>query len=159
MLGTMRASAESTVYVFNDWGGGGGKPICTLYVDGAKVGNMLGSESSRINPNSWNGLVLPAIKYHKAVRPCILNKEGKTLFSIKLQWTNICDADEVYNYADECQIDIADGETYYIQLKRKGLTKMQFIELKAKDGEKMLKKNKYEMLPESVVVLPESVVE
>lgn len=151
MLGAVYAGAMSTIYVFNDWRGGAGRPACTLFINGVEVGSLLGEESKRINCSSWNDFEIPAITYNKAVRPCIVDKEGKTVFSIEMQWTNMLNTEEVYKYADECQLDLVDGETYYIQLKRKGLTKMQFIELKPKDGEKLLKKNKYELLDEVTV--------
>lgn len=151
IMTTVSSKAQSIVYVFNDWGGGTGTPSCTLTIDGKDAGSMFGKETKRIECSSWNGFLTPAITYSKAVKPCIINKEGKTIFKIFLEWAPVIEPNSIMKMADECQLDLVDGETYYIHSKRKGITGIQFVEIKAKTGEKLLKNKKYEHLPNFVL--------
>ena len=51
-------------------------------------------------------------------------------------------------YAAEIQLNLIDGATYYVSIKRKGLNDLKMELLSDKEAEKMLKDKKYVALPD-----------
>lgn len=140
--------AESTVYVIIPTVGGGNFSL-NLSVNGEDCGSLLGSVKKTIKPDKMTGIQIPSKLYHATIKKCVFQTEGKALFRIDAENTNIMKPEETAKYYGEVQLDLADGETYYIQLKSKGLFNMQLVEIPAKKGVKAVEnRKKYETLPD-----------
>lgn len=142
------AYAQSTIYVFSPSLGGGEPTTVNLKINGQDTGTMLGSIKKTIKP--YANLLVPFHTYHPTVKKCVVNNEGKILISIEGLVTNATNPSKKNPHAAELQLDVEDGETYYVQFKRKGFSDCQIVELDAKEGQKLLNKNKYENLPDYV---------
>lgn len=138
--------AESIVYVIGHEFGGG-EPTLTLSIDGQNIGSIAGSIKKTIKPSG--SILIPFVQLRATIKKCVFNTDGKVAFRIDASSTNITNPSSVAKYYGEVQLDLEDGKTYYIQIKPKGLTNVQLVEIAEKKGVKELNNTKkYEILEE-----------
>lgn len=141
-------NAESIVYVISNEVGGG-NPTLTLSIDGKSLGSIAGSVKKTIDPTWGSNIQIPFVVHKATIKKCIFNTDGKVLFRIDGSSTSITDPSSTAKYYGEVQLNLEDGQTYYIQLKAKGLTDCKLVEIPEKKGLKELSnKKKYEVLPD-----------
>lgn len=139
--------AESTVYVIQRDDAGGSELKFDLSIDGNKIGSLLGS-LKKMYPPVAGATYLPTSIYNPAIKKCVLNNEGKTLFRVDTWMKYAVNPSQIIEGYAEIQLDIEDGKTYYLTLKAKGLKDMELIEISEDIGLKELKNKKYDFLPE-----------
>lgn len=92
-------------------------------------------------------MVLPLRTQAPCKRKSVFQATGKTIFSIDATFTNPVNA-KTMKYAAEIQLNLIDGATYYVSIKRKGINDLKMELLSDKEAEKMLKDKKYVALPD-----------
>ena len=137
-------SAQSTVYFFT-------KTITSaetmITKNGKDLFELRGPEKSRVEPIAMSGMKMASISYSPAYKKCIFNDEGKVLFGINYDFTNVKTL-EISHLKGEIQLNLAEGSIHYVQVAPKGLFDIQFKELSEKEALKLLKNKKYVELPE-----------
>lgn len=142
LLIPQKLSAQSTVYFFM-------KKINNLeldvYQNSKPVFDMFGpiTKSKQVK----SSMVLPLRTQAPCKRKSVFQATGKTIFSIDATFTNPVNA-KTMKYAAEIQLNLIDGATYYVSIKRKGLNDLKMELLSDKEAEKMLKDKKYVALPD-----------
>lgn len=115
--------AESNVYVF----------LKSMYNTDTSI-TINGTEVCKLNGSITKTMNVPGGTmekrngcYHKIV----LDGEGKILLTGTLLFT-VPSNGNVNTYKGEISLDVADGETYYLELTNKGIHDMQIKEVKEK---------------------------
>ncbi len=140
-IAAMTAQAESTIYVFM-------QAMCKcdlhLWVNGVDTGTLAGPVKKHHNENKVANL--PAWdELQETVKKVVVNADGLTPVVAKGEWDHFITGERV-NTLLETSIELEDGQTYYLKSNND-----HFDKLKAKDGEKLLKKGNYYVLPDYVV--------
>ncbi len=137
----INANAESTVYLFAKTANSSdlqvlcdGKNICDL--NGPVKKTMDGA-----------GMFKQLYKVaHPSYRKIIINKEGKVVISVECDFTNCMNLQHTITKG-EIQLDLENGEDYYLDIKGKGLNDMEIKLLNSKKAEKILSDKKWVELP------------
>lgn len=138
------AYSQSTVYFFMKKGGGSVE--LTLKLNGRDLSRIDLPIKKVLNDETFR---IPYNVYSPWVKKCILNREGKVLFSFDCKQTN-CTNLKVTNFLSEIQLNLINGSTHYILLTNKGLFDMQLKEITEKEASKLLNNKKCISLPEYV---------
>lgn len=137
--------AQSTIHFFCP---SLGNVETTLKINGEEIGDLRGPVKKTyeaIPPHTLYGSVI----YHACMKKCLLNDEGKALFSIDITFLNAVNGD-ISKYASEIQINLMDGDIHYIVVSPKGLNDLELKEVSTKEGGKLLKNKKYIQLPDYI---------
>lgn len=140
-LAAITARAESTIYVFMQ-----AMMQCDyhLWVNGVDTGTIAGPIKTHHKENKIANL--PAYDVmQETVKKVVVNSDGLTPVVVKGEWEHFITGQRT-NFLLETSIEVEDGQTYYIKSHNDRLGK-----IKAKDGEKLLKKGDYYALPDYVV--------
>ncbi|MCC8037885.1 MAG: hypothetical protein LIP02_07115 [Bacteroidales bacterium] len=140
-VAALTARAESTIYVFMQ-----APPQCDthLWVNGVDTGSLAGpvkthhKENKAANLPAWDEM-------QETVKKVVVNSDGLTPVVAKGEWDHFITGQHV-NFLLETSIEVEDGQTYYLKANND-----HFDKIKAKDGEKLLKKGDYYVLPDYVV--------
>lgn len=130
MIG-ISASAESTVYVFIK---SVGNTDIQIYTDGKQVCDLNGPEKKRMT----YGLEIPLVLTESCYRKLTFPSESKIVLSATMLYVNPSNRKET-NYKAEIPLDLEDGETYYVELGRKGMKDCQMKQHEEKKVKKWLK--------------------
>lgn len=130
MIG-VSASAESTVYVFIK---SVGNTDVQILVDGKQVCDLNGPEKKR----TTYGLEIPLVLAKSCYRKLTFSSESKIVLSAKMHFVNAYNRNET-DYKAEIPLDLEDGETYYVELGRKGMKDCQMKQHEEKKVKKWLK--------------------
>ena len=143
----LKATAQSTVYFFMP-NIGGDILESSLKMNGTTICDMLGPVKKTIQPK---GIIkIHITRYHDCYRKCIINEQGKVLFSYIMRFHNPTKPEELREWAGEIQFNLSGGDIHYVEICGKGLNDLQLIELEEKDALKKLKNKKYQELLEYV---------
>ena len=143
-LTAIGAYAQSTVYFFAK---SFDNSEITLKMNGQEIGELRGSVKKTINP--IGPMKIASVSYNPCKKKCVINEEGKVLFSVDFKFTNVGTL-AVSELDTEIQLNLTEGSVHYIMLENKGIKDIHFKEISEKDAQKMLNDKKYEMLPEYV---------
>lgn len=131
MTAIVSVLAESNVYVF----------LKSMYNTDTSI-TINGTEVCKLNGSITKTMNVPGGTmekrngcYHKIV----LDGEGKILLTGTLLFT-VPSNGNVNTYKGEISLDVADGETYYLELTNKGIHDMQIKEVKEKTASKWMQK-------------------
>lgn len=138
------ANAESTVYLFLK---SVGNSDVKVYVNGKEVTDMNASIKKTMQPDLFQ---IPLKLAKDCTRKLIFNKEGKTVISVDMIYTNPM-KNTTTRTKGEITLDLEDGETYYVEITNKGLTDMQLKQMDAKKGEKRKGDAKRDNLPDVTI--------
>lgn len=134
--------AQSTVYIFMR---SVGNFQSSIKLNGEKTFSLQGGVKKIIPVN--NGKFLTT--YNAIRKKFVLKNEGKYHFQYVGVFTN-CNNGKTIDYTAEIQVNASEGSTHYYELVPKGLYDIQFKELKEKEGSKLLKKDKYQVLTDYI---------
>lgn len=141
LLGFTYACAESTVYVFvKDCN----SSTINAFVDGKKVCHLNGPIKKTMDGNGM--FKKPYTVAYPTFRKLVFDKEGKVVLSVEQDFVNCMNLKHTL-MKGEIQLDLEDGETYYINVKGKGINDIQLKMLEAKKAEKNLSDKKWKELP------------
>jgi len=138
------AMAESTVYLFL-------KSVANtdarIAVNGKDICDMNAAIKKVMNNDMF---VIPMKQAKDCTRKLIFNKEGKVVISATLVYTNPM-KNKTTTMKGETQLDLVDGETYYVEITNKGLTDVQLKIMEEKKGEKRLAQKKRDVLADVTI--------
>lgn len=138
------ANAESNVYLFLK---SIGNADVQVSINGKRVCNMNASIKKTMNNDMFK---IPLRLSKDCTRKLIFNKEGKNVISVTMDYTNPM-KETVTTMKAETQLDVADGETYYVEITNKGLTDVQLKVMDEKKGAKRLAEKKRDVLADVTV--------
>lgn len=87
------------------------------------------------------------ITYTDCYRKCIIKEEGKVLLSYTGYFKNVVSGD-IYNFVSEIQIDVEDGNSYYVKIDRHGFNDQKLTLISEKSAQKFFRKKGCVMLPD-----------
>lgn len=120
------------------------------FCDGEKICDLNGPVKKTMD---GNGMFKQLYKVaHPCFRKLIFNKEGKVVISVECDFTNCMNLQHTI-MKGEMQLDLEDGETYYLDVTGKGMHDMQIKLLDEKKAEKNLSNKKWKELPTVTVSL------
>lgn len=94
-----------------------------------------------------NGMFKQLFKVaHPCYRKLIFDTEGKVVISVVTDYTNCINLKHTI-LKGEIQLDLEDGETYYLNVTGKGFNDMQIKKMDDKKAEKCLSDKKWKELP------------
>lgn len=134
--------AQSTVYIFMR---SLGNFQSNIKLNGEKTFSLQGNLKKAIPVN--NGKLLSV--YSAVKKKFVLKNEGKYHFQYVGQFVNVNNGKTI-DYTAEIQVNATEGSTHYYELVPRGIYDIQFKELKEKEGLKLLKKDKYQMLTDYI---------
>lgn len=144
LCGTIVVNAQSMVYFYV-------KSVTSAEVkiskNGSEIFELRGPVKKTINP--VGPMKMASVSYKPAYRKCQFKDEGKTLFSVDFDFTNVTTGD-VRKLAAEIQLNLEEGSVHHVQLTWKGLNDVQFKELSDKEVAKLMKDKSIVELPEYV---------
>ena len=143
-ISVIGAYAQSTVFFFTK---SFENSEITLKMNGQEIGELRGSVKKTVGPIA--SMKLPSISYHPCKKKCVINDEGKVIFSVDFKFTNVGTL-AVSELDTEIQLNLSNGSIHYIMLENKGLKDIRLKEISEKDAKKMLNDKKYEMLPDYI---------
>lgn len=138
------ANAESNVYLFLK---SIGNADVQVSINGKRVCNMNAATKKTMNNDMFK---IPLRLSKDCTRKLIFNKEGKNVISVTMDYTNPM-KETVTTMKAETQLDVADGETYYVEITNKGLTDVQLKVMDEKKGAKRLAEKKRDVLADVTV--------
>ena len=138
------ANAESNVYLFLK---SIGNTDVQVSINGKRVCNMNAATKKTMNNDMFK---IPLRLSKDCTRKLIFNKEGKNVISVTMDYTNPM-KETVTTMKAETQLDVADGETYYVEITNKGLTDVQLKVMDEKKGAKRLAEKKRDVLADVTV--------
>ncbi len=132
--------AESTVYIFlrklpNT--------VVNVKINGKKAFDMQGKY---LKEQNVAGFKVPLTHRSACMKECVVKKDQKLIMGVELEYV-IPTSGEVTHYLSEMQLNLLDGDTYFIDIAPKGMTDFQLKMLDEKKGLKLLNSSKYEKLP------------
>lgn len=139
-IGINYAYAEIDVYIFV---GQAANSDITISVDGVKVSNLNGPTKKIQNNEMFK---IPFTSVHSCYRKLIFSKEGTTVISVEADFTNSMNLKHTVTKG-EVQLDLEDGQTYYLEFKGKSLKDNSLNILPDKKATKILSGDKYKELP------------
>lgn len=95
-------------------------------------------------------MIYDLVEYTDVCRKCVIKEEGKVLFAYEGIYQNIVNGD-IVKYASEIQIDLEDGETYYVSVERHGLNDQKLELIPEKKALKFMNKKGCAMLPDVII--------
>ncbi|NDV64162.1 type 1 fimbrial protein [Bacteroides sp. 224] len=138
------AYGQSTVYFFT---GKLANSTCTIKLNGKDIFDLRGPVQKKISPTG--PMISPFYLYKACKKKCVFKEEGKALFSVDIQFTDITSG-KITNRAGEIQLNLAEGSVHYLRIAPKGLNDVQFKEITFKEADKLLKNKKCISLPEYI---------
>lgn len=138
------AMAESTVYLFLK---SLGNTDVGIAVNGKNVCDMNAAIKKTMNNEMFK---VPLKLAKDCTRKLIFNKEGKVVISATLVYTNPM-KNTKNTMKGETQLDLVDGETYYVEITNKGLTDVQLKIMEDKKGVKRLAQKKRDVLSDVTI--------
>lgn len=134
-------NAESTVYLFVKTANSSDVQV---FCDGNNVCDLNGPVKKTMDgAGTFKQLYKVA---HPSYRKLVFNKEGKVVISVESDFTNCMNLKHTI-MKGEIQLDLEDGETYYLDIKGKGLNDMQIKQIEKKKADKILSDQKWKELP------------
>lgn len=120
LLVSANVNAQSTVYFYV-------KSVTSAEVkiskNSTEIFELRGPVKKTINP--VGPMKMASVSYKPAYRKCQFKDEGKTLFSVDFDFTNVTTGD-VRKLAAEIQLNLEEGSVHHVQLTWKGLNDVQF---------------------------------
>lgn len=140
-FGLSIANAESTVYLFAKHGNSIDYQISC---DGIQICDLNGPTKKTMDGAGM--FQIPYRVAHSCYRKIIFDKEGKVIISVQADFTNCMSLKHTILKA-ETQLDLEDGEVYYLNLQGKGLNDIQIKLLPEKKALKNINNKKWVELP------------
>lgn len=136
--------AESVVYVF---AGLLANSDAQISVDGEILCDLNGPIKKTMNNDMFQ---MPYRVAYPCYRKLIFNREGTIIISVKSDFTNSMNLTHTVTKG-EFQLDLEDGQTYYLEFKGRGLKDNQLLSLPEKKANKYLSDKKWKELPPFIV--------
>lgn len=138
--GVIALHAESSVYLFVKTGN---STTYNAFVDGKKVCDLNGPIKKTMDGGGM--FKIPYKVAYPCYRKLVFNTESNVIISIEADFTNCMNLNHTI-MKGEIQLDLEDGETYYIDVTSKGMKDIQLKPIPDKKAEKNLSGDKWKEL-------------
>lgn len=139
-----KLSAQSTVYIFLPKIG---NHECFIYMNGEKLFEMRGPLKKTYNLGE--DYSTPYRIYSACQKKAIFQEEGKIILSFKSTFTYAKNGNTT-DLAAEIQLNLTPGSVHYVKITNKGLNDVKMLEIKEKEGLKLLNNKSYVKLPDYI---------
>lgn len=138
------AKAESTVYLFAK---NGNSIDYKVFCDGKEICDLNGPIKKTMDDSMFK---IPYKIAHPCYRKLVFGGDDKIVIAVEGDFTNCMNLKHTILKC-EMQLDLEDGETYYIDLKGKGMNDIQLKFLEPKKALKNIEDKKWKELSEIVI--------
>ena len=140
-LGVAGAEAESVVYVFMK---NANNMDVRISCDGKEICDLNGPIKKTMDGNGMFKVLYKVA--HPTFRKLVFDKEGKVAITVDGDFTNAMNCKHT-KMKGEIQLDLEDGETYYLDVAGKGINDIQIKIMQPKKAEKNINDKKWKELP------------
>lgn len=139
-IGIINVSAESNVYLFTK----AHNSDIQVYSNGVNICDLNGPVKKTMDGGGM--FQIPYRVLYPTYRKLVFAKEGKVVISVEYDFVNCMNLKHTVMKC-EIQLDLEEGQTYYVELTSKGLHDVQLKSLTEKKALKNINNKKWRELP------------